>query len=409
MKRGLALTLILLTAALAGCIGQEGPNEDLGEASTPTDQDTQELLPETISGLEESTVLELEGSGTGIWIDEARDLLYSANGGGGFAVVDISDPDQPERLGLLDEIYARDVDMLQQGNTTLALLAGGGEGLHVVDVTDPREPELLATADDYSVHNVAAVPGTPYVYDATAVGADGKIMDPVIPVLDVTNPSDPTWETIPIPATVNGQPIQSDGCHDIVVRMDLGMAFCAGGGSMYAQGGGESFIWDISQSPLEPEWVGVIDNPSIVYHHQAIANEAGDLLFINDEFIAPNCQGVEAGDTTLGQTTAAMWIYDISDPTSPELVSWVQQPRNEPPPTDGSVPNCGSHFGDLIDGRDVVVWGWYQGGTMLIDVSDPANPTILDQQDPTGSTWDARYHAGHVYGSSSDLQIFDIV
>lgn len=399
----------MLSVPLLGCLGST--SDTTGTDAGPPGGDGAETapeLPETLSTLAPVTAVETDGSGTGVWVDEQRDLLLSANGGAGLQVFNISEPGTPTLVGQLGDIYARDVDLMRHDGATWAILAGGGEGIHVVDIADPREPGLVTTADEWGSHNVAVVPGTPYVYDATAVGPQGKLANPVVPVLDLSTPSQPAWHEIEIPATVAQVPTQSDGCHDVVVRVDLGQAFCAGGGSMYRMGGGETFIWDISADPLSPEWVGVIDNPSIVYHHQALASEDGALLFINDEHIAPNCNSQDVGPLEAQQPTAALWVYDISDPTNPALEGYLQadNPTADTPDPDA---NCGSHFGDLVDGRDAVVWGWYQGGTVLIDTSDPARPVIIDQTAPaSGQTWEAEYHAGHVYGSSGNLEVFAI-
>ncbi len=399
------LCLVLLAAPLVGCIGSEGEDIDATDVNdTPSEEAAPSPLPEQITGIGEVGIVETDGAGNGIWIDEDRDLLLSSNAGGGLQLFDIADPANVQKMGSLGDIYARDADILSWNGTPYAILAGGGEGIHVVDISDPSDPELVVSADAYASHNVASIPGTPYVYDATAVGAQQKVSNPIVPVLDLTDPEEPSWSTIDIPAVVNGQPTQSDGCHDVVVRPDLAKAFCAGGGSMYAAGGGETFIWDISEDVTDPVWEGIIDNPSIMYHHQAVASEDGELLFINDEFIAPNCNGAGTPVVDAKQSTAAMWIYDISDPASPEMRSYVQVPSEEVPA------NCGSHFGDLVDDRDVVVWGWYEGGTLLVDVSDPDAPEITDRHVPTsGQTWDARYHEGHVYGSSGNLEVLELL
>jgi hypothetical protein len=181
------------------------------------------------------------------------------------------------------------------------------------------------------------------------------------------------------------------------------MAYCAGGGTQYRTGGGETFLWDISEDVTDPQWVGIIDNPSIVYHHQAVPNKEGNLLFLNDEHIESNCNGADTPAADARQPTAAMWVYDISDPENPQMRSYVQLNDEE---RNG---NCGSHFGDVIDGRDKVVWGWYQAGTLLIDVSNPDDATIVDRIPPEGGTWEAQYYEGHVYGSSGNLQVMNVL
>ncbi|MBW3581775.1 MAG: hypothetical protein KY455_01630 [Euryarchaeota archaeon] len=411
---------LFAVSLLAGCIGDE--------PSIPTtDEDlsyTVFALPETISGIEAVTSVGTEGGGTGIWFDEDRHLAISANGGAGLHIIDVSDPLNASVIGRLGEIYARDADFLEYNGTKYALLAGGREGIHVIDITDPTEPVLVFTAEDHPSHNVAAVPGTPYVYNAQPFVRD--ILVPNTPsgvpnvgptpldtdrgstILDISQGTNGTWTEIPFPADWDGVRLTSNGCHDVVVRTDLDRAYCAGGGYEYREGGGETFIWDIADDPRKPKFIGMVDNPFIVYHHQAIVSEDGTILYINDEHIFPNCNRADAGPLSVQQPTAAMWVYDISDPADPEMLSWLQ-----PADPNGPVPepngNCGSHFGDIIDGTSFLVWGWYQGGTLLIDVSDPTMPEIVQQVVPKSSVWDARYFNGHVYGSDDDLSVFRVV
>lgn len=95
-------------------------------------------------------------------------------------------------------------------------------------------------------------------------------------------------------------------------------------------------------------------------------------------------------------------VFDVTDPAeaSPRTLSYVQAPAP------GAVVNCGSHFGSFVADRPAVVWGWYQGGTVLIGLDDPANPVILDQESAGGSTWESVYYAGHVYGSAGAVEVF---
>ncbi len=392
------LVFALLPALLvAGCLVQEEPDAATPDAETP-ETFAEFPLPGNITALDPLAALDLGGGGNGIWIDEERHLLFSTNGGAGFHIVDIQDPAHPVELGDVSEGYVRDVDIVRWQNRTYAVAADNA-GIYVIDTTDPTAPNVIAYEDAYAAHNLAAVPGTPYVY-----ASSGFLPNKWIPVLDITLPEDPQWSVIDIPAIMDNVPIQSDGCHDITVQAHLGRAYCAGGGSFYTAGGGESILLDISQDPLHPGFLGVVDNPSIMYHHQALASEDGRFLYINDEFLAPNCQGATLPMLgSRGQTTAAVWIYDISDPKNPELRSWIQ-PYASPPRV-----NCGSHFGNVIDGTSFLVWGWYEGGTVLIDVAEPDRPIVVDIYDPSGSTWDAHYFNGHVFSSAERLDVFRVV
>lgn len=417
------LAAMISLVALAGCVSPE--DTEVPDATEYEVTFREFPLPDVITGLEEVTLLEDSGSAAGVWIDESRNLLLASHHGNGLSVTDISDPENAEMIGILTDFYARDVDFLEWNGTHYAILAGGGQGIHVVNIDDPAEPFLVFTAEDHPSHNVASVPGTPYIYNAqpyvdgyigqnvpsTPAGGVGPTpldTDRGSTVLDISQGANGTWTKIPFPATWDGVPLTSNGCHDVVVRVDLDLAFCAGGGYEYREGGGETFIWDISDSVVEPKFIGMADNPFIVYHHQAIASEDGQYLYINDEHIFPNCQKLETPVKDIGQPTAAMWVYDISDPTSPEMVSWLQAPDPAGPVPDPNG-NCGSHFGDLVDGTDFLVWGWYGGGTLLIDVNDKANPAITAQVVPHGSIWDSRYFNGHVYSGDNGVSVLKVV
>lgn len=420
--RSLVLVGLLSLVALSGCIGDD-PSADPGADAGLRDLQTF-ALPDVISGLDEVRLVETEASATGMWIDEERHLLLSAHFGTGLWITDIADPENATVIGHLPELYGRDTDFLEWNGTKYAILAGGGQGIHVIDIDDPTEPFLVFTAEEHPSHNVAAVPGTPYVFNAQPyvrgrtvpntpsglpnVGPTPLDTDRGSTILDISQGTNGTFTDIPFPKTWDGVPLTSNGCHDVVVRTDLDLAFCAGGGYEYREGGGETFIWDISEDVTKPAFIGMADNPFIVYHHQAIASEDGNWLYINDEHIFPNCQRLDAADRSLGQPTAAMWVYDISDPTDPQMVSWLQAPDPEGPVPDPNG-NCGSHFGDLVDGTDHLVWGWYGGGTLLIDVSDKAAPTIVEQVVPHGGIWDARYFNGHVYGADAGISVMRIV
>lgn len=403
------LALILAGVALAGCLDESPADSDADDAMM--DEPVYEVEFEgPVNGFGPITAVDTPTGGNGIWVHE--DVLYWSNGG--LFSYDVSEPLDVVPLGSWEEGNSRDVDVLEWQDKTYAVLAGSGEGVHVVDVSDPTDMRTVGTfpLPSAGVHNLAAVPGTPYIFSS---GASGTVK--AIDVLDITIPEVPVIHTFPIPATMGGIPVESDGCHDISVRVDLGRAYCAGGGGTYTGLGGETFIWDITEEaggPTNPTWVAMMDDPRIKYHHQAFVNKAGDILIINDEFIAPNCVNVELpvvpNQFEPKIPFAAAWIYDISDEANPVQLAFVQNPTGFPPSTDAEPQaNCGSHFGDLILGREAFVMGWYQGGTMMVDFSTPAEPTIVDIAPALGSTWDAQYYKGHVYHSATDLLITEIV
>jgi hypothetical protein len=329
--------------------------------------------------------------------------------------VDVLDPAAPADLGSLVDVGARDVDILEWQGRTYAVLAGSGRGMHLVDVSDPSQPTLVTTLElpSAGVHNLAAVPGTPYIY------ASGASTERRIDVMDITDPQNPTAHTFDIPAEMDGRALNSDGCHDITVRSDLGRAYCAGGGGQYQTGGGETFLWDISEDPTDPRWISFLDDDRVVYNHQAMVNDDGTVLIVDDENLGPNCLSLDVPG--LPSTAdpkvpfAAAWIWDISNEENPRLMGLVQNDAitrfvQESQVTRlAQLANCGSHFGDIIPGTDKFVMGWYGGGTILVDYHAPEEPVVLDYAEAEGSTWDAQYWNGHVFHSSGDLLVTQLV
>lgn len=410
--------LLLVAGTLAGCLDDtpDADPADAGDADALYTGIAGELLaPPQFSQFGDTVTTQLPGGGQGIWVHEG--VLFWTNGQD-LWTADVRDPENATVLGNLTEVGARDVDVLEWQGRTYALLAGSGRGVHIVDATDPRDLILVGSAElpSAGVHNLASVPGTPYVYSSGASG-DLKRID----VLDITDPYEPAVHSFPIPPLVGTTPVESDGCHDITVRADLKRAYCAGGGGKYFGLGGETFIWDITD-PLAPVWLAAIDDPRIKYHHQAFVNDDGTRLIINDEYVGPLLDRVVPGSPGVGANNcihgdlpgvqsedqvpvAAAWVYDVSDEANPVQRSYVQNPTGwdgdgAPNPVEG---NCGAHFGDIIAGNDAFVMGWYQSGTVLVDFSDPAVPVVLDVAAAEGSTWDSMYYDGYVFHSSGDL------
>lgn len=378
--------MTLFAGALAGCIG--------GDDLTPDESDTipedanesspDYELPASIAGVEHRTTVE-HGSAGGL--DIVDGTAYVSGLGAGFYTVNVSDPQNPGKLAQLEELYARDVDTFHVDGDLHAALAAGGQGMHVVDVSDPANPTVETTEFDVGqpVHNLATVPGTTWIYNSRSLG---DAVEPGIDIIDVSDPANPSVEhawTFPRAGTHGAS--ASTGCHDVTVYPDADRAYCAGVTQTY--------ILDISD-PTEPAIEGAITNPAINIHHWAVPSNDHDVLMIGDEFAgaaAPSTclahAGTPAGDAS--QPEGGIWFYDISDPAAPVPQSFLSAP---PVPTQDT---CTAHFGEVLPDRDVLATGWYTGGVLLVDFSDPLQPT-LTQQWGAGETnvWDVRYTNGHL-------------
>src|SRR5690606_29073228 len=83
--------------------------------------------------------------------------------------------------------------------------------------------------------------------------------------------------------------------------------------------------------------------------------------------------------------------------------SYFKIPRHQ-----DDTENCVAHNGSLIpvEGRDIMVQAWYQGGISIWEFTDSAAPREIGYLDRapyqvplSGGYWSAYYYNGHIYGS----------
>ncbi len=416
MRLRLFLAVVLLGAGLTGCIGDTG-DEAVGPSSDEADADETwgEPIPETVAGVEHLGELTVESgalNGGGIWTH--GDHAYVSGLGSGFHVVDISDPKNPVRVGNIsgEEVYSRDVDLLETDNRTIAVLATQSGGMTFVDVTDPTAPRILSILEIEPNHNVAVVPNTTLVYNSPSTG-EGRANE----IVDASDPLRP--EVV--------AEFGEHGCHDITFYTspsgDTQRAYCAGVDV--------TEIWDISD-PMSPELVTTVSNPCMDddvtaapysncggLHHTAFVNHDASVLIVGDEFQGGAGPGCGAQQSAAGMSAAtpigALWFYDISAEENPALLGWfapdvpAQRHADALTGTLASSPtaapfsmSCTSHFGDLMPGKEMAVIGWYHAGVVLIDFSDPENPMQVDQWADQAYVWDAKVHNGYVF--TGDIQ-----
>ncbi|MCP3978252.1 MAG: hypothetical protein GY716_02815, partial [bacterium] len=77
---------------------------------------------------------------------------YLAAGSRGIHIVDVSDPQAPVRLGGVDSVNARRLDV----SGDLVVVAGGSSGVHVIDASDPAAPFVAGSTHTRSGSRSAA-------------------------------------------------------------------------------------------------------------------------------------------------------------------------------------------------------------------------------------------------------------
>ncbi len=400
-------------------------------------------LPEVVTSMELLAETSAEvASGAGIAVFGHYAFL-SGNGPG--SIVDIADPANPVKVADLED-GIRDADLIAHPDGRLTLVAASNGPIFLYDVTDPTNPVTLTALlidenETANSHNAAVVPGTPIVYNANSAGgsftgfsdptaATHETASGVTEIFDLTDPSNP----VRLDDFENGY-----GCHDITFFIDAAnekyRAYCAG--IEMTQ------IWDI-EDPTNPEVIanipvhyGVEGAPSAsvflaMFSHLAMVSADGNILIVGDESgggLANACDvNVDAQVQTLAGPTGNLWFYDISDETNPMLLS-AMNPTNPASQTDyqmkaaeqvqmavttfagsepgttsvlnlafSSVPSgCTAHFGRIIEDKDQMLMSFYGAGSLLIDFSDPAHPTILDQFSIGGNTWDVWEYQGYAF------------
>src|SRR5688572_29020471 len=407
--RGLLLVSFLLTA-FAGCLSDgsgDGAGDDAGEppASPPA------TLPERITGMELASTPD-RNTTFGEWVEDG--LVY-LSGPSGLRIYDVRDPRSPVLLaGEVPDTQSRDVDLIHHPNGRLyAVLADSGESyMKLVDVTDPTAPELVGHTGT-CVHTVAVVPGTTIVYGSWSLchaTNPAQVEQGDVEVVDFADPLNPVSKLLafpPVAITVDGtpRPVTATSCHEMSFNAGLHRAYCAA-------------ISDTqvcyTSDPWNPAILQVIDDPLVNIHHSAWDARNGTLLILGDEFSGvlapmPTC----SDDASL--PTSALAFYDISDLAKPVRVGYYQIPYDAVGASAeaGEPVYCSTHLGDVIDGTDLLVMGWYSAGTVMVEFSDPANPSTVAYWRAEGesSVWEARYMDGYVYAADEarGLDILAIV
>lgn len=271
---------------------------------------------------------------------------------------------------------------LQQGgekcNEPPGPLSGHVGGVHLADMSKPSRPLLLGSiALPGGIHTLTRYPGKPYVYasvggyETQAVFSRGAEY-----ILDVSDPRAPK-----IAATYSS-PLNWGGCHDVTFeRIDAKVVgFCPG------QGGTE--IWDASD-PLAPEPIGRMLLPFVQLPHQVAVSSDGKLAAISDEaYIAHGCTG--------GGPAGALWFYDISDLTNPQYLGFYGPHRGSFPVA--LLSTCTAHNFNFIPDTRLMVVAWYDGGTTVLDVEDPAAVTEVAYYLPEDAyAMSSYWYRGRIY------------
>ena len=196
----------------------------------------------------------------------------------------------------------------------------------------------------------------------------------------------------------------TDQCHDITVfpSASLAAGACSGNG----------ILFDISD-PTKPKRIDDVTDTGFAYWHSATFNNEGTKVLFTDEWGGGGRARCRAWDPINWGANA---IYDIVDGQL-QFRSHFKMPAPQK-----ETENCLAHNGAIIpvQGRDIFVQAWYQGGISVIDFTDSSNPIeiayfdrgpILEDELITGGFWSVYYYEGTIYGTeiTRGLDVFKLI
>jgi hypothetical protein len=285
------------------------------------------------------------------------------------------------------------------------------EGMKIWDISDINNPEYIKsvrTACGSHTHTLVPDGDSVLIYVSSySPSVNNVYCQPphdAISIIDVPLDSPTDAEVIDVPVLFpgdTGRP-NTSGCHDITVYPELDIA---AGACM-----GDGILMDISD-PREPVVTErVRDEANFAFWHSATFNNDGTKVVFTDEL---GGGGGAICRPAFRDNQGANGIYDIVDGQL-EFASYYKIPRENT-----IRENCVAHNGTLVpvNGKDIMVQSWYQGGISVFDFTDSENPTELAWFDRgplsaerliLGGSWSSAWYNGHIY--SSDIQQgFDVL
>ena len=376
--------------------------------------------------------------GTGINTDWAFQGRYAYGGNyNGFVVYDISRPEQPAiaatvlcpgsqndisvkgDLLFLGTDSQRTNDSCDNAASTTNTPGDRWEGIKIFDISDPLTPRYVKSVKtDCGSHTQTLIPGVKgdnsvylYVSSYNLARADqpncalphDKISIVKVPLKDPTAAAVVATPVLFPDGGYEGGPdgqSPTTGCHDITAYPEKNIA---AGACM-----GDGVLFNIADRTAPKVITSVRDTENFAFWHSATFNNNATKVVFTDEL---GGGGAATCNPEIGPTRGADAIYDIvgkGRDRKLEFRSYFKIPR-----TNTDFENCVAHNGSLIpvQGRDLMVQAWYQGGVSVWDFTDSANPKEIGywERGPLsatqlvlGGSWSAYWYNGYIY--SNDIQ-----
>lgn len=251
-----------------------------------------------------------------------------------------------------------------------AIVGENHDKVYIVDVTDPADMRITA--------QIASVPGFDvktwdhylYTCDGNTNGNDSRVIDIADPsnpiVLPTGFPSAHTFEVSSggvLFAEFPGLRIYdlADPTTPLMVHQSGGEGHDSmpkGTDRLYDfHGRDATVIWDVTD-PADPDTLGVIDDPAIVFNHSGDVTPDQRYLYICDELATGS--------------TPDITIWDIANPSVPVRVGQIADPA--------------STVHNIYVVGNLAYTAYYAAGFKVFDLSDPTTPVLAGQYDTSKRT-----------------------
>lgn len=295
----------------------------------------------------------------------------------GVAVIDASDPTDPQLRGVLQSPACWNPWEAIEVNERrdLLLVSGTTQYLDVFDISDPGKPELQASLD------------LPIVSHGLRPSPDGRtayVSDDGLVAIDLTDPAHPevidTWQEFSI--------------HNIDVSEDGTRVYCASRG----EGLVIVDVSDFQYRRFNPEFRVVSQLRYVDHSHTVRKVQIGgrEYLLMQDEMDRDHSPAPREAFWA-GCPWGHARIVDITNEEVPRQISEFKLDVNDPEKCEqtqkdvstspGLLPSLmfySSHFCGYDDRNNAstAFFSWYASGLRVADIQDPANPTEIAYYNP---------------------------
>ena len=318
---------------------------------------------------------DLGGHGDGMQVLQEGDALYVGHfgpSGMGTSVLDVSDRSAPRLVRQWESPSGSHTHKVQVADGLLLVnheqFRGGdpySAGMAVYDLADPFDPQQVGWFDSTGrgVHRIVWTGGD-YAYVSAIPDGFNDRMWVIVDMRDPRNPVEAGRWWWPGQFTDGGeQPEWPEG-----KRYAAHHALVDGDRAYLGYGDGNLVVLDISDVTA-PQRIGGLQWEPGGDTHTCMPLPGRDLLVVTDEVVTNNCEGEEH----------FVRVLDISDDTSPQLVSIC-------PPPKGDFCERGLRFGphNLHENRpgtyrsaELAFVTYFNAGLRVYDLLDAANPVEI--------------------------------